>query len=60
MVELHNICHQKIHSLFSERELKDYYHSIARLHEHEDIQKFVRWVRRKHPDFYQYNRRKKR
>lgn len=53
---LHAICHSKIHSLFSDRELKDQYHSFEALLAHEEIQKFVRWVRRKEPTFYVRNR----
>ena len=59
-ITIHNICHQKIHSLFTERELKDHYHTVERLLSHEDMQKFIKWVAKKDKDFYQYNRRKKR
>ncbi len=57
---IHNICHQKIHSLFTEKELRDHYHTVAKLKEHEEMQKFIRWVAKKHEDFYQTNKRKKR
>lgn len=53
---LHTICHSKIHSLFSHRELKDHYHSFDALLAHEEIRKFVRWVRRKDPTFCARNR----
>jgi len=49
---LHKICHDKIHSLFSESELRRYYHTIPRLQEHEEMQRFIKWVRRKEPLFY--------
>ena len=52
LVDLHAICHRKIHSVFSESELAGYYNTIDRLLEHEDIQKFVRWVAKKDPDFH--------
>ena len=51
-IPLHGICHQKIHSTFSERELLHYYHTIERLLEHSEIQKFVAWVKKKPPEFY--------
>jgi hypothetical protein len=51
-VTLHRICHRKIHSVFTERELLKHYHTIERLLEHEEIQKFVSWVSKKDPDFY--------
>ncbi len=53
---MHAICHSKIHSVFSERELKDRYHTFEALLAHEEIQKFVRWVRKKEPTFYVRNR----
>lgn len=52
IVTIHRICHNKIHSVFSERELKAHYHTFERLLEHEQIRKFVTWVRRKPPEFY--------
>lgn len=52
---VHRICHQKIHATFSERELYNYYHTFERLLEHEQIQRFVAWVRKKPLDFYDKN-----
>lgn len=49
---LHKICHQKIHSCITERELLHYYNTVERLIEHEEIRKFVNWVKNKHPDFH--------
>jgi hypothetical protein len=49
---MHRICHNKIHAVFSERELAQYYHTVERLLESDEIRKFVVWVRRKHPTFY--------
>jgi len=57
LITIHNICHQKIHSVFTEKELKDHYSTVEKLLEHEEIQKFIKWVAKKHPDFYQRNRR---
>ena len=51
-VLVHKICHRKIHSVFTERELANYFHTFERLLEHEEIQKFVIWVSKKSPDFY--------
>lgn len=50
-VRLHRVCHSKIHSLFTERELRDHYHTLDRLLAHPEIAKFVRWVRKKDPEF---------
>jgi len=55
VVPIHKICHQKIHATFSERELLNYYHTFERLLEHEQIDKFVKWVAKKEPAFYDKN-----
>ena len=53
---LHRICHSKIHHTFTERELKNYYHTVERLLENEDIQKFIKWVVKKPIDFFDGNK----
>jgi len=55
-IMLHNICHQKIHSVFTEKELQRAYNTIEKLLTNEEIQKFVKWVAKKAPSFYQSNR----
>ena len=52
---IHNICHQKIHATFTEKELKTKYNTIEKLNAHESIIKFVQWVAKKDPAFYQRN-----
>lgn len=59
-VMLHQICHSKIHQVFSERELLKHYHTIAKLRMHEEIHKFVEWLENKPPEFYTRGRKKKR
>lgn len=49
---IHRICHRKIHSVFTEAELANYYHTWDRLREHSDIQAFVTWVQKKDPGYY--------
>ncbi|HEX2533625.1 MAG TPA: HNH endonuclease [Chitinophagaceae bacterium] len=49
---LHKICHDKIHAVFTEMELKRFYHTMDRLRQHEAMRKFIRWVRNKDPQFY--------
>lgn len=51
-VLLHKICHDKIHTVLSENELKRYYHTIDRLREQEELSKFIKWVKKKEPQFY--------
>ena len=55
-VTVHKICHHKIHSVFTERELQHHYHTIERLLEHEEIQKFARWIQKKNPEFYDHSK----
>jgi hypothetical protein len=50
-VLIHKICHSKIHSVFTERELLNFYHTIDRLLAHEEIAKFVNWVQKKDPEY---------
>ncbi len=56
IVTIHKICHSKIHATLSEVELLNYYHTIERLLEHEQIQKFVKWVSKKEPTFTDKNK----
>ena len=49
---LHKICHDKIHAVFTETELKRYYHTIERIMENEEMQRYVKWVRKKEPSYY--------
>ena len=52
LVTIHKMCHQKIHSVFSEKELFDYYHTVDRITEHEEMQKFIKWINKKPLDYY--------
>lgn len=54
-VPVHRICHQKIHSTFTERDLLNYYHTPERIREHEEMQKFIKWVKNKPLDYYNKN-----
>jgi hypothetical protein len=49
---MHKICHSKVHAVLNEKELRDYYHTIERLRDHEEIAKFIKWVKKKPPEFY--------
>lgn len=52
----HRICHRKIHATFTEHELEKIYNTWDALRAHEEIQKFVKWIAKKPPDFYKKNR----
>jgi 5-methylcytosine-specific restriction endonuclease McrA len=49
---LHKICHDKIHAVFTENELKRQYNTIESLQQQEEISTFIKWVRKKEPEFY--------
>lgn len=51
-ITLHKICHRKLHSVFTEREMQHYFNTVERLTEHEEIQKFVKWIKKKDPEYY--------
>lgn len=52
VVDLHRICHRKLHTVFSERELLNHYHTVERIREHSEMQKFIMWVAKKPPEYY--------
>lgn len=49
---VHKICHRKIHATFSERELAKIYNNWESLRGNEEIQKFIKWVKKKDPSLY--------
>lgn len=48
---IHRVCHSRIHSLFTERELLHPYNTFEALRAHPELEKFIAWVRRKDPQF---------
>ena len=59
-IELHQICHSKIHATFTENQLTRQYYTIAQLLAHEEMDKFVNWLQGKPADFYTRGKKKKR
>jgi hypothetical protein len=49
---VHKICHRKIHSTFTEKELFKSFHSWEALRQSEEIRTFIAWVAKKDPGFY--------
>lgn len=43
-------CHRQIHALFTNEELAGFYHSVARLQDHPDMSKYLRWVKKQDPE----------
>ena len=58
--DIHRVCHDKIHALFTERELARTYNTFELLREHPDIQTFIRWIRRKPPEYHTGHRQARR
>ncbi len=48
---LHKTCHRFIHSQFTESELSKIYNTPEKLLEVESIQKYVKWLQKKDPEF---------
>ena len=57
---MHKICHSKIHAVLSERELMSFYNTIELIQGHEEIAKFIKWVSKKDPEFYDGSAKMKR
>lgn len=55
-VRLHVICHSKIHSLWSESELRDVYNNIETIMSDERMQKFAKFVSKKDPNYNDSNK----
>lgn len=51
VVDVHPICHRKIHTVFSNSELAGL-GTIEALRGHPDMETFIRWLARKPADFY--------
>lgn len=58
-VTIHRICHSKIHSLFTERELALHYNTPEKLQAHPEIERFIKWVSKKDPEYKDRNRTSK-
>lgn len=56
---VHPICHQTIHSTFTNKELERSFASADALRGHPEIQAFLRWIEDKEPDFHAPTRRRK-
>lgn len=50
-VWMHQICHRKVHSVLDEKTLARHYSTFEQLLGHPEIATFVRWVKKKDPEF---------
>jgi hypothetical protein len=51
-VPVHRVCHRKLHSLWTERELALLFSTPEAVHAHPEMQRFIRWLQRKPPEFW--------
>ena len=47
---LHRICHRKLHSLFTNKELSAEFATPEAVRRHPEMRKFIMWVRRQPPE----------
>lgn len=48
---LHDICHRQIHALFNNKELELFYNTIDKLKGNRDVNRFIKWIKKKPIDF---------
>lgn len=53
---IHRICHTKIHSVFTEKEMYKYYNTWDAIKSSPEVQKFIKWVLSKHIEFMDKNK----
>lgn len=56
---LHRICHRKLHSLFTDKELDAEFATPEAVRRHPKMQKFINWVRRQPPEVVRRHRKPK-
>jgi hypothetical protein len=49
---VHRICHRKLHTLWTERELALLYRTPEAIRDHPEIQRFAQWLQRKPAEFW--------
>jgi hypothetical protein len=59
-VAVHKICHRKLHSLFTEKELAEHYATPEAVIAHPAMQDFIAWVRKQPIEYYDNSRTAKR
>ncbi len=52
---LHKICHRKVHSIWTNKELEKDFNDPEIIKIHPEMQKFIEWVKKKPCDFYDRN-----
>ncbi len=49
-VELCRACHSQIHATFTNKELARHFHTLESIRRHEQMAKFLRWIRKQDPE----------
>ncbi len=57
---LHKICHQKIHTTLTERELARHFNNWESLRAHPEIAQFIAWVKKRPSNYIDRNRKTQR
>ena len=52
---VHKVCHNTIHSIWTEKDLEQEFHDPVLVRSHPEMQKFIKWVSKKDPGFYDKN-----
>lgn len=52
---VHKICHRKVHSVFSEKELAREYYDPIKIKSHPEMERFINWISKKDPGFYDFS-----
>lgn len=45
-------CHRQLHVLFTNEELARDFNTLEKLRENEAVRRFVKWIRKQHPETY--------
>lgn len=49
---VHRVCHTKIHSLYTEKELATTYNNAEALREQNEMKAFIKWIQSKPSEYY--------
>ena len=52
-INIHKACHQKIHTIFTEKELQLKFNTIGEIKKNIEIKKFINWIKKKDPEYYE-------
>jgi 5-methylcytosine-specific restriction endonuclease McrA len=59
VIVLHKVCHVEIHRRIPNRKLAYTYNTLEKILEHKDIQKFIKWIKKRPIDYFRPSKKKK-